>query len=220
MSFSVRFAPDVFLTNFLSEDNSSLASHGIDSGALLRESTAAKEAGNMGGAIDLLRQFWLVVPFGSGYGVEAYLKLPMYLQQAGRRDEAWRALNELMTGYVLPTAKLNDECLPMMHSEIYDKMRLFWQREGESSLAVKYGILSHMHWMLGLHRQRRREEFRDCGSRETIEVVVRPLLKKAKHVHLMSRLCDFVEAQVRKLPALDVHSVGSGVDQLVLAASQ
>jgi hypothetical protein len=104
----------------------------------------------------------------------------------------------------------------MMRSDIYDKMRLFWQREGECSVAVKYGILSHMHWLLGLYRQRRREELRDCSSRETIEAVVEPLLKKAKKIQQKSALCDLVESEVLKLPSLDVHLVGGAIDQLLL----
>lgn len=189
----------------------------IDSGALLRGATARKAAGNVNGAIELLNQFWVAEPFGSsGYGVEAYLKLPMYLQYAGRRDEAWRALNALMTGYVLSTAKLNEQVLPMMQSEIYDKMRLFWQREGEASRAVKYGVLSHMHWLLGLHRQHRRDELRDCASRETVEAVVKPLLKKAKSLHQTTAICKLIESEVRKLPNVDVNSLGAIVDQLIL----
>lgn len=198
-------------------NSSSATLQQIDSGTLLREATANKAAGNINGAIELLRQFWLAEPFGSsGYGVEAYLKLPMYLQHAGRRDDAWRALSLLMTDYVLSTAKLNDQVLPMVRSEIYDKMRLFWQREGEPSIAVKYGILSHMHWLLGLHHQRRRVELRDCASRDVIENVVKPLLKKAKRLHKQSRLCDLVESEVRKLPSIDVRALEAVIDQITL----
>lgn len=202
---------------FLFGDDSAPDAQPSDSGALLRGATAHKTAGNLNGAIELLKQFWVAEPFGSsGYGVEAYLKLPMYLQHAGRSDEAWSALNALMTGYVFSTAKLNEQVLPMMQSEIYDKMRLFWQREGEDSIAVKYGILSHMHWLLGLQRQRTREELRDCASRETIEGVVKPLLRKAKSLHQTTAVCDLVESEVRKLPNVDVNSLGAGVDQLIL----
>lgn len=42
---------------------SSRAEQQIDSGALLREATAAKAAGNLDGAIESLRQFWLAEPF-------------------------------------------------------------------------------------------------------------------------------------------------------------
>lgn len=207
-----------FFRIFLGRDDDSSPSAGpIDSGALLREATANKAAGNVNGAIELLKRFWIAEPFGSsGYGVEAYLKLPMYLQVAGRRDEAWRTLNVLIADYVLSTPKLNDQVLPMMRSEIYDKMRLFWQREGEASSAVKYGILSHMNWLVGLHRQRRREELRDYASRETIEAVVKPLLKKAKLLHQTTAICDLVESDVRKLPNVDLNSLGDVIDRLVL----
>lgn len=211
----------VFFALFLSPGGLSATQQQIDSAALLREATSSKAAGEIKHAIELLRQFWLAEPFGSsGYGVEEYLRLPMYLQHAGRRDDAWGALNALMTDYVLTPTRLNEQCLPMMRAEIYDKMRLFWQREGEPSIAVKYGILSHMHWLLGLHRQRRREELRDCASPEAIESVMKPLLTKAKKIQYKFALCELVKSEVLKLPSLDVHSVGGAIDQLLLAGQE
>lgn len=205
-----------FLT-FSFGTSSSASTGGLDSGELLKQATANKAAGNLDRAIELLKQFWIAEPLGSGgYSVEAYLKLPMYLQHAGRRDEAWGLLNKLLTDYVLSIPKLNDQVLPMVWSEIYDKMRLLWQREGEASIAVKYGVLSHMCWLLGLHRQRRREELRHCAGREAIEAVVKPLLKKAKGLHQTTAICALVESEVRKLPNVDMKSFGDSIDQLLL----
>jgi hypothetical protein len=191
----------------------------IDSSELLRNATAEKARDNINAAIELLKRFWEEEPFGSsGFGVEAYLKLPMYLQQAGQSDEAWRTLKTLLNDYGLSDAKQNEQIVPMARSVIYDKMRLFWQREGKAQAAVKYGILSHMQWLLGLHRQHRREEFRDSAKRETIEEVVEPLLKKAKSLHYSSPICDLVEAEITRMPSVDENSLGSAVDQLVLGA--
>src|ERR1700730_17240440 len=112
--------------------NSSSVELPFDSGSLLRAATAKKDAGDLEGAIKLLERFWSEEPFvSSGYPAASYLKLPMYLQKAGRRDDAWRAMNLLMTSYIYPTANQNNQVLPMTRSEIYDKMRLFWQREDE-----------------------------------------------------------------------------------------
>src|SRR5260370_26155700 len=114
----------------------------IDTSELLRNATAEKARGNINWEIELLKRFWEEEPFAlSGFGVEAYLKLPMYLQQAGRSDEAWRTLKKLLSDYVLSGAKQNEQVVPMVQSVIYDKMRLFWQREGKAQAAIKYGIL-------------------------------------------------------------------------------
>lgn len=191
----------------------------IDSSELLRNATAEKARGNINCAIELLKRFWEEEPFASsGFGVEAYLKLPMYLQQAGQPAEAWRTLKTVLSDYALSEAQQNEPIVPMARSLIYDKMRLFWQREGKAQAAIKYGILSHMQWLLGLDRQHRREEFRDCAKRETIESVVEPLLKKAKCLHYASPIYDLVEAEITRMPGVDENSLGSAIDRLVLGA--
>jgi len=46
---------------------------------------------------------------------------------------------------------------------------------------VKYGIFSHLSWATGLFLQKRRNEFKDFVSAETLEDIVLKLLKKAKN---------------------------------------
>ena len=59
-----------------------------------------------------------------------YLRLPAYLQLAGRNDEAWRWFNKLTCGE-LPYREQSNELAFRLdwRSLVSDKMRLFLERE-------------------------------------------------------------------------------------------
>lgn len=120
------------------------------SGELLTETTKQKDNGNINKAIEILREAYKEMDNENIiYGINPYLRLPMYLQQVGRNDEGWRELNELL---IKMNKTDNREIFPMDSSIIYDKMRLFLQREGKNKLAIKYGIFSYLFWAIGLYR--------------------------------------------------------------------
>ncbi|MGI8545112.1 MAG: hypothetical protein ACR2MD_16765, partial [Aridibacter sp.] len=164
---------------------------------LLKMATEKKESGNVDEAIELLRKAYTAI--GNDhivYSVSTFLRLPLYLQKAGRNDEAWREFNLLLTrGY--PNQIQNVELLPMEHSQIYDKMRLFLQRENKYDLAIRFGISSFISWAVGLHRQKRKSELKEYIERENIEVTVIALLRKAKKLKLKDKLTEVVESETK-----------------------
>jgi tetratricopeptide (TPR) repeat protein len=139
-----------------------------DPSKLLRKATAQKESGDIEGAITTLRQAYNAISKGQIlYPIETFLRLPAYLQEAGHRDEAWRTYEKLLTdGY--PHQLSTPDLIPMDHATIYDKMRLFLQREGSLIPAVAYGVLSHCSWAIGLYRQQRKAELRSHVTKSTI----------------------------------------------------
>ena len=111
---------------------------------LLKMATEKRNAGDINAAIELLRKAYVEIGNDSiVYSVSTFLRLPLYLQQAGHTDEAWREFNLLLTrGF--PKQVTNPALLPMEHCQIYDKMRLFLQREKKFDLAVRFGVLSYI----------------------------------------------------------------------------
>jgi hypothetical protein len=179
---------------------------------LLKEATAQKNAGDLENAIKLLRETYQEISQGSTiYPVDTFLRLPLYLQEAKRNDEAWREFNILLTkGY--PNQMNNPELIPMDHSIIYDKMRLFLQREGKSELAVRFGIFSYLSWAIGLYRQKRNDELKAYASRESLEDTIRKLLKKAKKQDLIEKVSTIVEEQIKHLPNIDFGELAKRID--------
>lgn len=195
---------------------------------LLKQATEKKKAGDLESAIRLLRDAYKIISRGPmAYPVNTFLRLPAYLQEAGKGDEAWQELNNLLTkGY--PNQSNNPGIVPVDHSAICDGMRLFLQREGKNESAVKFGVLSYVCWALALYRQsqsndedrfftsERKARLREDFSQENIESTVRKLLKKAKKEELVKKVSTIVEQYVNKLPNIKLGELAREIDEVVL----
>jgi len=178
---------------------------------LLKEATVKKKAGDLDGAIESLRKAYAEMKGnGEEWGVRPLLRLPMYLQEAGRNDEAWGEFN----GLIHRRLSGQDTSLAMMdQSIIYDKMRLFLQREKKTDYAIRIGILSYLSWATGLCLQERTDELADYLSREKLETAMLKLLKKAKREELLEHICNIVEEETRNLPDSDFNELSKKVNQ-------
>jgi hypothetical protein len=183
---------------------------------LLKMATEKRDADDLNAAVGLLREAYTAIGNDYvSYPVSTFLRLPLYLQQAGRNDEAWREFNLLLTrGF--PNQIKNLELLPMENSQIYDKMRLFLQREKKFDLAVRFGLWSYISWAVGLYRQKRKAELEDYIDRENIEENVVALLKKAKKLNFKDELVDVVEAEAKILLNVDIAELGRKIDEIIL----
>lgn len=108
---------------------------------LNREATALKKEGKIDDAIDKLKDAYAEAEKRKlTLTVKDYMRLPPFLQQANRNDEAWAWFNKLI-----------QECAGdyMSLSEIYGKMRLFRQREIAHKDAIKYSVIQNDWTWLG-----------------------------------------------------------------------
>ena len=108
---------------------------------LMRAATALSET-DPNAAVETFREAAALVPqTETDYGVAPFLRVPRYLQQAGRQEEAWQEFHNLLTaGY--PNMQKGDRARHQMQQDVYDKMRLFLQREKRPVEAVWYGVRS------------------------------------------------------------------------------
>ena len=161
------------------------------SSILLKQATAKKKSGDLDAAILLLREAYVeIAQTGAIEKPATFLRLPMYLQEAGRRDEAWGEFNAMLAGHY-PLDMRDPAFAPLWQSQIYDKMRLFLQREKKNDKAVSFGILSYLAYGKWLAyqaateefpelREARKDEFGEHTSTQRIEQAMSPLLKKAR----------------------------------------
>ena len=107
---------------------------------LLKQATIKKNSDDLDGAIKLLRTAYKELDKSSMfYSIQTYLRLPLYLQEAGRNNEAWEEFNRLVL-WINSKPRYSAEVTPMEQSIIWDKMRLFLQREGKNEHAIQFGV--------------------------------------------------------------------------------
>lgn len=121
---------------------------------LSREATEAKKANDWDRAIDCLRQIKERVLANGDF--PSCTRLPLFLQQAGRFDEAMEEFNLLIHqtkpridrefSHALPYARRSVVASSLMR--IYDKMRLACQREKRHDDADRYARLYEQHHAL------------------------------------------------------------------------
>lgn len=165
-----------------------------DPDKLLKAATKAKESGDLIKAISTLRDAYKAISKTEvSYPVETFIRLPLYLQEAGDGVSAWREFNEIIQGR-FHRAYLDKDLVPLEQTTIYDKMRLFLQREDQPALAVAYGVASYFSSCVSLHKQKRLEELELRLTQDAVREVVSKLLKKAKMLDKLDSLIDALDA--------------------------
>lgn len=95
----------------------------------LKDATALKREKHFDEACELLRQAY-ALPSDGTLLLNDHLRLPMYLQLAGKADDGWRELNRLNVKYTDPASQ----------AEIAHQMSVFLQNEGRRAEAVLFEV--------------------------------------------------------------------------------
>ena len=182
---------------------------------LLRHATELKNRGKINEAIEKLKKTYIAISkTQTVYPIDIFLRLPMYLQQANRNDEAWGELNKLLSiGY--PNQMKEKELFPMDHCVVYDKMRLFLQREKRFKESMTYGIFSFLSWGIGLYYQKRKEEFKNYFSAENVTIHIRKLVKKAKALDKKDEIVKVVNESINSLPKIDFNQISNEINLIL-----
>ena len=168
------------------------------------------------------------------FSIQMRLRLPMYYQLAGRRDDSWSVYQDLSHRYLSPFEQ----------APIYDKMRLQLQREKSYMGAIPYGIFSFImgtqghqqlvnqtlqmideHKQMDLDTKTVQEMLKDDMermsnnySKESVANMLEPLLKKAKMENIQEPLIkgiiaigDEIQFNEYKAHYLEVHDLCKAV---------
>lgn len=190
-----------------------------DPNNLLKEATYHKKEGNINKAILVLRKAYKILETTPvQYSVKTYLRLPLYLQQARRTDEAWIEFNNLITkGY--PNQSRDIAGVLLDNSVIYDKMRLFLERERKPLKAINLGIQSFMSKVKGLRLLKRKEkhiweeDYNQYISEENIEYTFKKLLK-IKDEDTIKEVISIVQKYIKKISKYDFNDLKKDFDSI------
>ena len=180
---------------------------------LLTEASQKRKNGNLDGAIEVLKAAYKELDKHSwSFPIAVYLRLPLYLQESGKKDEAWEEFNRLVL-WVNSKPRYSPEVTPMDLSAIWDKMRLFLQREGKNDYAVQFAVWSYLSWAVGLYMQKREDELVAYKAETNIEKALKTSLHKAGKEFLTNRLVKIVLNSLGNLPAVDYREIAKTVQE-------
>lgn len=184
-------------------------------GTLLKKATELKKNGNIDSAIETLKLAYSEIKkTNTTYSINTFLRLPLYLQEAKKNDQAWKEFNNLLSqGY--PNYDRDQEVWPAEEGIIYDKMRLFLQREGKHNLAISFGIFSHLKWTIAVYRQKRNEELKSYQNKNEISEMLKPLLKKAMKDNLSNELVELVSNETANPSKINIAEVTKKIAELI-----
>ena len=190
---------------------------------LLKLATKKKKEGDLEGAIEILKKAYMEMEKqGMPPSPEEKIRLAMYLEKAGRNDEGWRELNKIGMEIGWPNSLREEIPAASVFSILYDKKRLFLQREGKHKYAVQMGVFSYLFWALSRYLLYMDsdlsidiKDFKEYTSDENMEKYLLKLLKKAKKEDVLPQLMNIVRRQIKKMPNIDLTAAGKEVNLLM-----
>lgn len=183
-------------------------------------------------------------------GWKVYWKHASYLQKAGRPEEGWEVLQRLIDlDYPAVEAQVDhyeslspddgaskyeaERISEMLEVEpeqtifrelgqIFDKVRLFCDREGRDDDAIRYGTLSYAAamkswWYDGQNEPVVRGRFEEETSDEAIREVVDGLLNDGDPNELREELAEALRAWINDLPSSDLNQLSNKVETAIEA---
>jgi len=178
---------------------------------LLKSATQKKKEGDLDSAIGLLRKAYREIAKGTTeYPIEAYLRLPLYLQTAKRPEEAWVEFEKLLSA----AGRRNDpEMIAIDCQIIYDKMRLFLKREGREPEAARCVLMSRLYEWLMFYLQKRGIRKKDVKTKWSAKELVDDCYDSLD-TRTKEELTTYLQGELSKFPELDFPRIWAGVGRL------
>ena len=190
---------------------------GEDPKKLMNIAFSYKEQGDWDAAIEYLKKSYeayydspLEYPYD--YNIQDFLRLPLYMHQAGYKKEAWEKFENFLKGY-LPVRTPNETGLEYDINktwecrDIYDKMRVSSDREKEYTKSLIYRCLQEFYGAALMYFEGEND---DLGVGESHEIsyskerLINDYLprsvKKAKVEGDLTKLADLILKAIKKLP--------------------
>lgn len=162
------------------------------SGELLKEATQLKKTGDWDGATQaLMKAYKSAKSEGVSYGADVYLRLPKYLYEAGRPDEAWLEYNRALTKG-LDGQTPSKDMAEVNQSQIYGSMAGQLKKEKKFYDAAIYQAVSALSWEKGMLVQQRESELDIDSLQKTIEQTLKKSSDKEAHEEFITLVKEAV----------------------------
>lgn len=160
---------------------------------------------------------------------KVYWKLANYRQKAGRSEEGWEVLQRLMAlEYPRVQAQMDfykseptndtepEHTICQELAQIYDKVRLFSDREGNPKAAIRFGVLSHAAdakslWYAGQSSSIVRSRFEETASDSAIESTIHGLVDDSSDGGTRSAIFRRMRTWIDDLPDSELESLSDAI---------
>jgi hypothetical protein len=178
----------------------------------LKEAAALKDADNVDGAIQVLRRAYEEIKRDKAlYPIDTFLRLPLYLQQAGKMKDAWQEFNTLLfKGY--PNQPKDAALIAVDRSKVFEKMRLFLERDSRSEIAEVYGVFGLVCKGISLHKEGRKQELKAWFTKNTCSEYVDGLRKCTGNLGAVQGIKEAIVDELKHYPDVDFDKLGARMD--------
>ena len=183
----------------------------------LKEAGQLKDADDIEGAIRMLRRAYEEIKRDKAlYPIDTFLRLPLYLQQAGKAKDSWQEFtNLLFHGY--PNQPRDPALVAQDRGKIFETMRHFHDRDGRSDIAAVYGFFSQVCKGLSVHKNGRKQELKSWFTKEACSEYVEGLNKYPGNLgHLQPIKLAIIE-ELRRYPDVDFDRLSDKIDRALVA---
>lgn len=167
---------------------------------------------------------------------KVYWKLASYLQEGGRPEEGRAVLGRLMAlDYPAIQARVDyynsqsanetepEQSISQELAQVYDKARLFTDREGNPEAAIRFGVLSHAAdakslWYAGQSSSIVRSRFEEAASDSAIESTISELVGGSSDDSTRSALFDRIRIWIDGLPDSELASLSDSISDVLREA--
>jgi hypothetical protein len=186
----------------------------------LKEAVQRKDADDLEGAIKLLvRAYEEIKRANALYPVETYLRLPLYLQQAGRSRESWQEFNKvLFHGY--SNQPKDPVGLAQDRAKVLEKMQLFLDRDRKSEVGSVYKVFSQVLEAVGFYRDDKKREARTRLNRTTCQELVAALRKYTGNLGPLEEMRTIIIEELTAWPELEFDRLGNRLEAAFAAQSK
>jgi hypothetical protein len=178
----------------------------------LREAGERKDANDIDAAIRLLqRAYEEIKREGSSFPVDTFLRLPLYLQQAGRGKEAWHEFTRLLFhGYA--NQSKDPVRVAQDRARILEKMRLFLDRDSRNDAGGIYGLLSQLFEGIALVRDNRKREALARFNKTACQEMVAGLTKYTGNLGALQEIRSIIIEELNRWPDLELERLANRLD--------
>lgn len=168
---------------------------------LLASAKAAERAGLVAQAVRRYRAaFALIARKQANYPAETFARLPIMLNDAGLKNEAWYEFCELLVKGCPGRNTSEHAAVWNDRAALFDKMRSFLQHENEHINAVICGVLFFVARVIACQHQPERCHPKALRSIKTARGLLLPLLRRAGKADALPWIASELQTLVRAAP--------------------